>query len=280
VIARLRKPIAVRSRIGFLYFAALLYFTLLKGFWPVITEEDYLPFYPAALLVAAPALLWLATLAVRNVPLAGPLLAGAELAGLLIAVSPFQDATTERIGLVADTLKLTSPADFVMDSKGETIYRNRPYPYVFESRTNHRIKMGVLRDDVAENLIRTRTPLAASTFRMPHEARDFIKANYVPVAFRLRVLGQVLREKDTPFDGKCYFRIVVPQRYSLITPAGPPAGLLDEIPYTGPRELRAGRHSFRPEGNPEEIMLIWSTALERGYSPYTKLPEDHPTAQD
>ncbi|HEY3898683.1 MAG TPA: hypothetical protein VGM54_08730 [Chthoniobacter sp.] len=279
LIARLEKSIAVRARIGFVYLAALLYLVILKAFWPVITEEDYLPLYPAIMLTAGPALLWLVTFAARSASLAGPLLAGAEMIGILVAASPFQDLTTDKIGMVADTLKLTAPDDYVMDSKGETIYRRRPYRYVFESRTFHRVKMGAIKDDIADHLIQTRTPLA-TTIRMPHHARDFIKANYVPIAFRLRVVGQVLREPGVAAKGKCYFQINVPQRYTLITPAGAPAGLLDGTPFTGPRELAAGKHVFLPDDPPDSLVLIWANAIERGYSPFAKIKDDQMTAQD
>jgi hypothetical protein len=279
LIARLPKSIAVRTRISFVYFSGLLYIVILKAFWPVITEEDYLPFYPAIMLSAGPALLWLVAFAVRSAPLAGPLLAGAGMIGILVTASPFQDQTSDKIGMVADTLKLTAPDDFVMDSKGETIYRRRPYRYVFESRTFHRMKMGAIKDDVDDDLVKTRTPLA-TTIRMPHRARDFIKSNYVPIGFRLRVLGQVLREPGVPAKSRCYFQVRVPQRYTLITPSGQPAGLLDGTPFTGPRELAAGKHVFLSDGHPDSLVLIWANALERGYSPFARIKDDQLTAQD
>jgi len=280
IISRLGKPIAVRTRIGFVYFAALFYLTVLRAFWPVITEEDYLPFYPVMMLSVAPALVWLATVAMRNVYLPGPLLAGAEMIAILVTTSPFQDQTVDKIGMVADTLKLTTPTDFVMDSKGETIYRNRPYPYVFESRTFHRIKMGIIPDDVPAYLVKTRTPLAASTFRMPHKGRDFIKANYVPIAFRLRALGLVLRGAGMAPSKRCYFHVAVPQRYTLVTPEGSAAGVLDGTPFIEPRELASGNHVFVPEGSPDRLILIWANVVERGYTPFAKIKEDRQTPQD
>jgi hypothetical protein len=281
VISRLMLPIATRTRIGFLYFAGLLYLTILKAFWPVITEEDYLPFYPAMMLTLAPAVLWAVTFVVRNAKLAGPLLVGAEFIAILVSASPFQDQTTDKIGLVADTLKLTTPDDFVMDAKGETIYRRRPSNYVFESRTFHRMKMGLLKDTVAEQLIATRTPVTTtSALRMPHNARDFIKANYVPIAWRLRVLGKTIREASAPTNQPSYFLIAVSQRYTLITPSGAPVGTLDGTPFTGPRELSTGKHVFLTEGNPGPVVLIWASAVERGYSPFAKIKDDNITAQD
>jgi len=279
LISRLPKPIAVRTRISFVYFAGLLYFATLKGFWPVITEEDYLPFYPAIMLTVGPAMLWLVAFTVRSTHFAGPLLAGAEMIGILVTASPFQDETVDKIGMVADTLKLTAPDDFVMDSKGETIYRKRPFRYVLESRTFHRMKMGAIADDIPAQLIWTRAPLA-TTLRMPHEARDFIKTNYVPIAWRLFVLGKVLSEEGADAHHPCVFQVAVPQRYTLVTPSGPPAGTLDGTPFIAPRELAAGKHIFVPEGSIDHVVLIWACALERGYSPFAKIKIDHTTPQD
>ena len=59
IIARLRLPIPIRARISFVFFAAFLYVTTLVAAWPVLTAEDYLPFFPAMALTVAPALLWL-----------------------------------------------------------------------------------------------------------------------------------------------------------------------------------------------------------------------------
>jgi hypothetical protein len=281
VIARLRMPIPLRTRIGFVFFAAWLYGTTLVACWPVLTAEDYLPFYPAMALTVAPALLWLTGVLVRSASFpVGPVFALVELVAILFMVSPFQDQTVDKIGMVADTLKLTDPDDYVMDSKGETIYRRRPFRYVLESLTTHRLKDGLLPDTIADELIKKRVPLAATTQRMPSKGRKFIKRNYVPIAFRLWVLGQKLTATDAPTPRAIRFGINVPQRYTLTTPDGQPGGLLDGTPFTGPRELAVGVHTFAPEGQPKEIVLIWAQAIERNYSPFTPIKKDYKTEQD
>jgi hypothetical protein len=280
LISRLRQPIHTRTRIAFVYFAGIFYLTALFGFWPLQPAEDFLPFFPTMMLTVGPAALWLACFATRTPRFTGPLLAGVETIAILIMASPFQDQTADKIGMVADTLKLTAPDEYVMDSKGETIYRRRPFRYVMESLTFHRMKMKLIEDDIPDQLIRTRAPLAASTFRMPHKGREFIKGNYVPIAFRLRALGQVLRGNGRPSRGPYSFQVAVPQRYTLVTPDGPAVGTLDGSPFTGPRELAAGSHLFVPEGHSDRLVLIWATAVERGYSPFVKLKDDQTTAQD
>ncbi|MEP6670354.1 MAG: glycosyltransferase family 39 protein [Chthoniobacter sp.] len=288
VIARLKMPLEKRARLAFLFLAPFLYVTTLVAAWPVLTAEDYLPFYPAMGLTVVPTLLWLAGRLVQNVriPVAA-LIAAAEIARFLVSVSPFHNQTTDKIGMVADTLKLTEPGDYVMDSKGETIYRRRPFYYVFESMTFHRIQMGLIKDTIAEELIEKRVPLA-TTHRMPHvdrksiryDARNFIKSNYVQVAFRLWVLGQQIRDQDMPARHPTVFQVAVPQRYTLITPSGAPTGLLDGTPFDGPRELAAGEHTFTPDHEMKKIVLIWAPALERGYSPFVKIKADRKTDQD
>jgi hypothetical protein len=280
IILKLRLPIPVRTRIAFLFYAPFCYVTTLIAAWPVITAEDYLPFFPAMALTAGPAVLWLADFLLRNtrVPI-GAVLAAGELVSILVSVSPFQDQTVDKIGIVADTLKLTEPGDYVMDGKGEFIYRRRAFRYVIESMTYHRMQKGIVKDTIAAQLVEKRVPLA-TTQRMPHHAREFIKKNYVPIAFRLFILGKVLRDKTMPPDSLCEFEIKVPARYTLLTPSGPPTGALDGTPFTGPRELEIGKHTFVPENENGKLVLVWAQALERGYSPFAKIKKDYKSPQD
>ena len=283
LIARLPHPPEVRGRIAFTFFAAALYDSTLRSFWPILTAEDDLPFYPAMAITAAPALLWLGGLAMRRLRLpavaAPALFATACIAWIVRAHAPFTDETVDRIGIIADTLKLTDESDWVMDAKGETIYRNRASRYVMEALTNKRISRGLLPDDVAYWLVEKRVPLV-STRRMPLAARTFIKANYVPIAWRLRTLGQVLREDGAKTHGPIRFEIAVPHRYTLVTRSGVAAGTLDGTAFTGPRELAAGPHEFLPANDSGRLILVWAQAIERGYSPFTEIKPDHTTEQD
>ena len=283
LIARLPHAPAVRHRIAFTFFAAAFYDSTLFSFWPILTAEDDLPFYPAMAITAAPALLWLGGLAVRRWHLpavAAPALCSAAcVAWIVHAHAPFTDETADRIGIIADTLKLTDEGDWVMDAKGETIYRNRASRYVLEHLTNKRISLGLLPDDIAARLIATGTPLV-SPRRMPRAARTFLRANYIPIAWRLRTLGQELRADGAKTGGPIPFEIAVPQRYTLVTPGGMAAGTLDGSVFTGPRELAAGPHEFLPASDSGCLVLIWAQALERGYSPFAKIKPDRTTEQD
>ena len=269
---------------AFIYLAAALYYGTLLAFWPVLTAEDDLPFYPSIAITAAPALLWLLDLAggkLRLPAVALPALFTAScLAWIVWAQPPFADATTDRVGIIADTLKLTEPDEWVMDAKGETIYRNRASRYVMEYFTNKRIAAGLLPEDVAHWLVEKRAPLV-STRRMPKATRDFMQANYVAIAYRLRVLGQVLREDGLPVAGPLRFTIAVPASYTLVTRAGVAAGTLDGQPFTSPRDLAAGPHEFLPDKKGTgQLVLIWARAVERGYSPFAEIKPDITTPQD
>ena len=283
VIARRPLPRELRVRQAFVWFAAAFYFVTLLSFWPIITEEDYLPFYPSIMIVAAPAALWIAALAARTLrapeALAPPLLAAVELCIILFAASPISDATADKTGMIADVLKMTDPTDFVMDSKGETIYRRRPFYYVLEGLTLRRLKRGLLEDDIPERLIETRAPLATLR-RMPGQGKEFIRANYVPIAYRLRALGKIVCESP-PTDGSpARFDVEIPARYTLVTAAGRADGVLDGKPFEGPRDLARGPHEFLSAHAGGQIVLIWAQALERGYSPFTPIRPDVTTEQD
>ena len=132
---------------------------------------------------------------------------------------------------------------------------------------------------MAARLIEKRAPLV-TTRRMPPATRAFMRANYVPIAWRLRTLGQVLREDGAVTGGPLRFALAVPHRYTVVTPAGRAAGTLDGTAFTGPRELAVGAHEFLPAKDSGEVVLVWAQALERGYSPFTKIPPDSTTEQD
>jgi hypothetical protein len=53
-LSRLVAPGRARPAIFFLAVTAASYFTLLEGFWPILTAEDYLPLFPAVFAAVAP----------------------------------------------------------------------------------------------------------------------------------------------------------------------------------------------------------------------------------
>jgi Dolichyl-phosphate-mannose-protein mannosyltransferase len=283
VIARRPLPRELRVRQAFVFFAAAFYFITLVSFWPIITAEDYLPLYPSIMITAAPLALWIANLVARTlrVPesMMAPLLAALEICMIVFTESPFVDATVDKTGMIADVLKMTDPADFVMDSKGETIYRRRPFYYVLEGLALRRLKRGLLEDVIPQRLVETRAPIAVDR-RMPPKGKEFIRANYVPIAYRLRTLGKIVCQ-NFPQDGSpVRFDVEIPARYTLVTAAGRVAGTLDGKPFEGPRDLASGPHEFVAAHASGRIILVWAQAVERGYSPFAPIKPDVTTEQD
>ena len=132
-------------------------------------------------------------------------------------------------------------------------------------------------DDLIERLIATKTPVA-SLRRLPDADEIFMKANYLPVAFRLRVLGKVIYSPVTPSDkppSPIVFEVAIPNRYRIIAERGPVEGTLDATPLEGPRELAAGQHQLQIVSGRGRIALIWAQAIERDYQPFRAIKPDN-----
>ena len=69
--------------------------------------------------------------------------------------SPFIDGTQREREILAEVLRLTRPGEFVMDFKGECVFRQRAYFYVLEPLTFVRLRRGLIVDNVAERLVKT-----------------------------------------------------------------------------------------------------------------------------
>ena len=278
VYRRLQRD-AKLIRAVWLFLVAIFYYITLKALWPFATPEDYLPSDPLFMIFLAAATLALAKvfrerLRVPEVVL--PLVvAAAGITWIVRSQSPFNDATVDKIGQVKTALMLTQPDEYVMDSKGEAIFRRRPFYYVLEGMTGVRMKAGLIKDTIPERLVSTETPLA-TVHRMPPRAADFIRQNYLPIAFRLSVLGQLLPMKSD--DATCEIR--VPSTYTIVSEKGRFAGTLNGEPYTGSMRLESGIYRIHRDGGSGALAIIWSRAIEKGFSPFAPLKKDIPTAQD
>jgi hypothetical protein len=284
ILKRRRMPVPIKRRISFSFLAAAFYYVFLVSFWPVLTAEDYLPFFPAMMVSVAPFLLWLSGLNMARLGVTATqtavFLMLLELSWIIGSNSPFNDQAADKVGMVADTLSLTSKRDYVMDSKGETIYRQRPFFYVLERMTQWRLHNGLLEDNTIQRMIDTRAPLAL-TRRMPADTRRFIQNNYVRIAYRLRVLGQELPMSSSRKPTPVTFDLAIPARYILVNQDGPVQGTVDGERLTGARELAVGQHEFiRASGTHGTVILVWANAWERGYSPFREIKPDVSSQQD
>jgi hypothetical protein len=283
LIWRWRETIALRSRLTLIFLVAAFYYSTFLSLWPLREPQTRLPFYPMMAIVVAPCLLWFADSLLKGTHVFSfilpALIVTAEIALIERGGSPFANNTTHKIGLIANVLNLTEESDYVMDSKGETIYRHRPIYYMLDRITRRRMHRHLIRDDITERLIETRTALVATISRVPRRDVAFITNNYLPIAFRLRALGKMVRSGDEQ-GVPTHFDVVVPGRYTLVCESGKIAGLLDGIEFDGPRELAAGGHTFRQTAGAGRTILIWGRAIERGYSPFADIEPDKMTQQD
>ncbi len=267
---------ALGLRRATLFLAGALALALLHGFWPIVTRQDSLPIVPLLVISGVPlALGTLSAIGARGgletaLPLV--LVASIEIALVVVAVPPWKDRTRFQTGLVADVLGLTDRREPVMDLKGETIFRERPFRYAVETVAFEKIRRGELADDIAERLVESRTYVTVQdNERFPARARSFLNENYVPVC-HLRVAGKVLPEAAA--GAPVRFEIAVPGTYAVISPAGLASGRLDGAPIEGSRFLSPGPHVFEPSSPERPLVILWSRAFERGYSPFAPL-RDH-----
>ncbi len=249
-----------------LLLATGFYALLLNGFSPIVSRQDWLPLYAlgTVFLVAL-------TIAVEKRRPAARVarwllvVAALEVSATVCVDRPWRDDTRAQRALVADILHLTRPADYVMDVKGEALFRRRAYYPVLETITLARILNGELRDDIADRLVATRTNVVTNdNERFPPAGRDFMLDNYLPVG-ALRVAGKLL---VVDAAGRSEFTLALPGRYAMLSPIGSPVGALDGKRMTEPRELDAGAHVVDGAVPALPLALLWADAAERGLSPF------------
>jgi len=251
----------------------------LESIWPLITGQTFLPLFPLLAIVVVTALeRWDGRLRGqapgRAVATAAPaavlaVLLATETVVIVLKGPIWRDCASPQKALVAEVLSLTDRNDPVADTKGETIFRMRPFFWVLETITIERLRRGLIPDTIAEDIVRSRCYVASSdSARFPPGGREFLSENFIPVG-GLRVAGRFLRSSDGPTP-RARFEIAIPGTYAVVTPAGPASGTLDGVPYARPRALAAGPHEFVPERGSGQMAVVWARAVERGLSPFRR----------
>jgi hypothetical protein len=192
---------------------------------------------------------------------------------------PRPGSMASKESMISAVLNLTKPSDFVMDAKGEAVFRPRPFYYALEGITLRRLRRGLLKDDIPECLIATRTAVATLS-RMPPRAHNFIKQNYIPVAYQTRVLGKILTDRPDTVPRTYTFDIVIPERYLIVSEKGDFSGSLDGAPAGVAQFLQPGPHHLEVERNDGRLALIWARAAEKKFSPFSNIPHDAASQQD
>jgi Dolichyl-phosphate-mannose-protein mannosyltransferase len=275
LIVRATSEPAVAFRRAFIFLICGFYVLALRSFWNFLIRQDYLPYYPLVFVLISAALLAISPHVakrdlrvshyLRRVPLPG-FVALAEFL-LIIATRPFWiDRAQIETNLLRGVLKLTDPGDYVLDCKGETIFRQRCFRPVTESIMMERLNRGLVADNAAERAVETHTCVAVMKGRMPLRAKKFIWENYIPVGNDLRVAGRFLypsAEDSSRMD----FEVVIPASYKIIARDGPVSGTLDGMPYNGARFLVPGRHTFVQTSSGTQLAVLWAQAVDRNFTP-------------
>ncbi len=268
------KPWVPRA---FVLLAAFGYLAALYGYWPLFTRQDLLPVLPFVALGAAAALeRWRDThAAIVRVVVVVVLVA--SVASIVVDTKPWHDAAATQRERRADVLALTTPADLVMDAKGESVFRRRPVYWVLEGITLARMRDGSIVDDIAANLVATRTPVVVAD-RLPDDARAFVVRNYLRIAPTVYVAGHEFAAHDA--GEALEVAVEIEGDYSVVGPHGIVEATLDGEPVAGSRRLERGTHVLRA-ATADRFALVWTPALQRGltvarlFGP--TLPDDVPT---
>jgi hypothetical protein len=266
-LARRTAGEARASRAAFLALTAGAFLAALQTLWPLFTTYDLLVFYPLAVPAVVGAML---PTTVSAPPHAWrfPILALTLVGLVLLGFPPWKEDVSSERDFLADVLRLTGPHDLVLDQKGDSIFRPRPSPYVLERITRARLALGLLPEHFQEDMIATGTCVAAWRIgRFPDRTLNFLRENFLLVG-HVRVAGRILSANASQGDTPGSFDIAIPASYALVSDGGAVEGTLDDLPYLGPRRLKAGRHTFKVSFRGSRLAVIWAQAAERGFSPF------------
>lgn len=189
---------------------------------------------------------------------------------VLVAMQPiWKDRTRPETDLLRNVLALLEPSDYILDCKGETVFRQRCVHAVFETITKSAIERGLIVDNAPQRCVETHTCVVATTLikRLPPDTRRFVKRNYLAVTKNLRVAGEQLK-RSAANPGRCEFEVTIPAVYEIISPDENVSGTLDGIPYNGARFLAAGPHTFESTSGAGDLVLFWAQAVARHFTPF------------
>ncbi len=166
-------------------------------------------------------------------------------------------------------LLLTRPNDYVMDAKGDYVFRPRPIYWVIETLTRARMNLGRIKDTIPESLASKRVQMCyLITAHIPPATSQFILANYMPFdpqATDLGVAGKKLGPASP--DGTFLFNVAIPATYAVVSESGTTAGTLDGAPYGGPVPLAVGHHIFHRTSGGGRAAIFLARALDAGFHP-------------
>ncbi len=174
--------------------SSALFAILLYAAWPLLTSQDYLPVLP--LFAPCVGALLLRASARRSIRQAWIWIGYAALAAAVLAMrAPWRDRLQEYRQRLATVLAITTPADVVMDAKGEGIYRRRAFHPVLEMVTEERLRRGLLADTIVADVHSAGVHLLRPE-RMPQADQEALRADFVPYLDDEWVAGRELGEQE------------------------------------------------------------------------------------
>lgn len=256
-----------RFRIAFLALFVGFYPLLLLGGWPVITRQDFLPYYPLLLTCLSPlALSFLKRLSpqIGASPLTGfvcfvilILVEGGWSTDILLRKARPDPIAADRIG---EVLRLTKPGETVLDPKGDVVLRPRPIYDVLELFTMERYRDDLISDQIPEQLIANHTMVAVRSNRYPERTRRFLQENYL-WSGRLLIAGIETHENA---GGSFRFHLSLGGSYVFLSNGHLLSGKLNGVPISGKAEMQPGFFEFVPDTADRPLTIQWEKAYQVG----------------
>jgi hypothetical protein len=254
-----------RFRIAFLALFAGFYPLVLRLLWPVVTGQDFLPYYPLLFVCALPLLFWL----VRLVPQQMGLPQWAGLTSFLVILSVEPEWSAEILlrqwhpdpinaDRISEVLRVTKPTETVLDPKGDVVLRPRPIYDVLELFTMTLYRDAVLPDRIPEQLIANHTMVAVWSDRYPERTRRFLQENYLWTG-RLLIAGIEMHE-----NAKGQFRLSLGGSYVFLGNGHLLSGKLNGVSISGKAEMQPGVFEFVPDTADWPVTVQWERAYEIG----------------
>ena len=244
------------------FLSGTLYLLFLYCFWPIVTSQDFLPAVPLLAVSIVPCVLRQG----RSGALCLLLALAVQITVTAKERSPFSKKSVRNESLVGDVLRLTKPTDFVMDSKGETIFRRRSFYYVLETLTQRRMELGLITDTIPEDMVKTRTCVALLK-RLPQKSMEWVKKHYMPVTDSIWVAGCLLPPPTQSGPALRRFEVAIAAPYVVASAEGPVQGTMDGIACAGPVFLNVGPHTYITN-DPHSLAVFWAQAADTGFTPF------------
>jgi hypothetical protein len=249
---------------GAVFLSAAAYTLAIIGFGPYesLAKQTFLPAYPLLLAAACHLVLSLRSWRDGQISLIGSTACIALTIAMMAGSPPWRDGTESQRELLRTVLEHTAPNDYVMDRKGETVFRKRPVYLVYVGNTEREMESGQLKAPDPQQLAETVTAIAIErTSSFPKPMQNFLRENYVStIGGQLRAAGKVL--KPSFENGRWIERtsLAIPGTYVVVKDDE----VISEI------TLSSGTEQTFTFPDRQQRILFWKPAWDRGLRPAGK----------